>query len=113
MSCMYRTYVRIGRKSSLVGHCGKPVLSGIVPSAHTALVNVLARRRASPVATPRARHEEELSLQRRARRWLGTTAVTWPIWALTGAPTGLPHGSGNHHHIVISLGIWPAYLMIG
>src|SRR3954471_14867823 len=81
--------------------------------AQTALVNVLARSGAPRVATAPAHHDEELSLQRRARRWLGTTAITWPIWALTGAPTGLPQGTRDHHHLVISLGIWPAYLMIG
>lgn len=52
-------------------------------------------------------------LQRRARKWLGTTAVTWPIWALTGAATGLPHVIANHHRVDVSLGIWPALLMIG
>ena len=76
-------------------------------------MNVLVRRRAPAPRTPPTRREQELSLQRRARRWLGTAAFTWPIWALTGAPTGLPHGTGDRHHIVVSLGIWPAYLMIG
>ena len=59
------------------------------------------------------RREQELALQRRARRWLATATVTWPIWALTGAPMGLPHGTGDHHHVVISLGMWPAYVMAG
>jgi hypothetical protein len=76
-------------------------------------VSVLVRRRPPAAGTPPTRREQELSLQRRARRWLGTAAVTWPIWALTGAPTGLPHGTGSHHHLVITLGIWPAYVMVG
>jgi len=54
-----------------------------------------------------------MALQRRSIRWLGTTAVTWSIWALTGAPTGLPHATAVDHHVVATLGIWPLYLTIG
>lgn len=73
----------------------------------------LARRRVAQAPTPMTRRQAEQSLQQRARSWLGTTAITWPIWALTGARTGLPHVIANHHHVDASLGIWPALLMIG
>jgi hypothetical protein len=62
---------------------------------------------------PATVRDEELALARRGIRWLGTTAITWPIWALTGAPTGLPRATADHHHVVATLGIWPVYLMVG
>lgn len=58
------------------------------------------------------RNEMERAFYRRASKWLGTTVVTWPIWALTGAPLGLPRVVADHHHVVATAGIWPAYLMV-
>lgn len=55
----------------------------------------------------------EREFYRRAAKWVGTTLVTWPVWALTGAPTGLPRVVADHHHVVATAGIWPAYLMVG
>lgn len=54
-----------------------------------------------------------MALYRRGAKWLTTTAITWPVWALTGAPTGLPHATSTPHHLVVSAGIWPVYVMVG
>ena len=76
----------------------------------------LLRRRRSGQVVPRPVAPSPSELERdfygRATKWLGTSAFTWTIWAFTGAPTGLPRGSGDHGHVVVTLGVWPAYLMI-
>jgi len=78
-------------------------------------VGLLRRRRSEevpPRPVPPSPAELERDFYGRAAKWLGTSAFTWTIWAFTGAPTGLPRGSGDHGHVVVTLGIWPAYLTI-
>jgi len=67
----------------------------------------------SGAPTSATRHQLERRFYARATKWLGTSVVTWTIWGLTGAPTGLPHGTRTGNHTVITLGIWPAYVMVG
>jgi len=67
---------------------------------------MIAKRHGQP-----SRQQLERAFHRRVVSWLSTTAITWVIWAMAGAPTGLPRGTGGPHHLVITLGIWPAYVM--
>lgn len=60
-----------------------------------------------------SRQAMEREFYRRASKWLATTTITWPVWALTGAPMGLPRVIADHHHVVATAGIWPAYVMVG
>lgn len=76
-------------------------------------MGVLVRRGRKDAAGPVARREMEQEFHRRAAKWLRTTVITWPVWALTGAPTGLPRVVADHHHVVASAGIWPAFVMLG
>ena len=78
-------------------------------------MGLLRRRRSEevvPLPSPPSPSERERDFYGRAAKWLGTSAFTWTIWAFTGAPTGLPRGSGTHGHVVVTLGMWPAYLMV-
>lgn len=86
-----------------------PLAAGV----HTFRVGLLIRRRNSQVVPPASRQELERQFYRRATKWAGTSVITWSIWALTGAPTWLPHVTESPHHTVVSAGIWPAYIMIG
>jgi hypothetical protein len=76
-------------------------------------VGLLARRGSVEVPSPRSRQELQREFYERSSKWLGTSVVTWSIWALTGMPMGLPHVTWMPQHHVISAGIWPAYIMIG
>ena len=76
-------------------------------------MGLLIRRRNSQVDTIASRQELERQFYRRGTKWAGTSVITWSIWALTGAPTWLPHATRTNHHLVVSAGIWPAYIMIG
>lgn len=76
-------------------------------------MGVLVRRGRKEPGRPVSRREMERQFYRRASKWLGTTAITWPVWVLTGAPMGLPRVIADHHHVVATAGIWPAYLMVG
>jgi hypothetical protein len=88
----------------------------LVPLAievHNSTVGLLIRRRYADVDPGASRQDLERQFYRRATRWAGTSAITWTIWAFTGAPHWLPHATATHHHVVASAGIWPAYIMIG
>jgi hypothetical protein len=76
-------------------------------------MGVRDRRGQKDGATPFSRHDMQTAFYRRAAKWLSTTVVTWPVWALTGAPMGLPRVVADHHHVMASAGIWPVYLMVG
>lgn len=78
---------------------------------HTPAVGSFLRR-SDRARLPTSVRDEELALQRRGIKWLSTAAITWPIWAMTGAPVSLPEVTKTHHHIEATLGIWPAYLMV-
>ena len=76
-------------------------------------MGVLVRRGRKEPAVPASRSDVEREFYRRATKWLGTTVVTWPVWALTGAPMGLPRVVADHHHVIATAGLWPVYLMVG
>lgn len=65
-------------------------------------------RQRRPTTSP----TRDAGFQARVASWVGTSVISWSAWATTGAPTGLPHGSADHGHLLVSLGMWPAYLMI-
>jgi hypothetical protein len=89
------------------------LLVAVTIEVQTFAVGLLVRRKNSEFE-PGASHQElERQFYRRATKWLGTSAITWSIWAFTGAPIWLPHATRTNHHLVVSAGIWPAYIMIG
>lgn len=91
---------------------GGPLAGFCQVGAESSAMGVLARRGHKDVAAPVPRHEMQKAFYRRAAKWLSTTVVTWPVWALTGAPMGLPRVVADHHHVVATAGIWPVYLMV-
>jgi hypothetical protein len=69
----------------------------------------LVRARRTPSPTTRAGLERDY--RRRCVEWAFGSATTWSIWAMTGAPTGVPRVVSSGHGVVATLGIWPLYLM--